>query len=66
MVLPTLIERCISAAKPGVRAKCLESLLMFVELDCAEPVLVELGNFITHKQPKVVAASLAALTEVIR
>lgn len=66
MILPVLIEKCISATKPGVRAKCLEALLLFVELDTSEPVITELATFMTHKQPKVIAACLSAITEIFR
>lgn len=66
MILPVLIEKCISATKPGVRAKCLEALLLFVELDTFEPVITELATFMTHKQPKVIAACLNAITEIFR
>lgn len=66
MILPVLIEKCISATKPGVRAKCLEALLLFVELDTFEPVVLELATFMTHKQPKLIAACLSAITEIFR
>lgn len=65
-VLPTLIEKCIAAARPGARARCLEALMQFAELDSAEPVLTELGAFANHKQPKVVSGCFNAMTEIIK
>lgn len=34
------MEKSIAAAKPGIRSKCVESVLLFVEIDAIEPVIV--------------------------
>ena len=52
--------------RPAAKASALESLMLLVELDKADPVVDELLPFLAHKQPKVVAATLAALREMVR
>jgi cytoskeleton-associated protein 5 len=66
MVLPVLIEKCLANGRTGIRAKCLEALLFFVELDTSESVIAELAAFMTHKQPKLIAACLAAVADIVR
>lgn len=64
-ILPTLIEKGLVAAKPGVRSKAVECALMFVELEQAEPVIVELSAFLGHKQPKLISAVLSCTTRIL-
>jgi len=66
MTLPTLIEKCIASPKPGVRGKCLELILLFVELESLDSVVAEIIPFLTHKQPKVISGSIHAITECIK
>lgn len=42
----------------------MEALLLCIELDKSEPVIQELLPALSHKQPKVIAATLAALTQI--
>lgn len=66
MTLPTLIEKCVASPKPGVRSKCLESIILFVELDSLDSVVSEIIPFLSHKQPKVISGSINAITECIK
>ncbi|KAK3115054.1 hypothetical protein LTR53_005973 [Teratosphaeriaceae sp. CCFEE 6253] len=50
--------------RPAAKASALESLLLLIELDKADPIIEELLPFLSHKQPKVIAASLSALTAI--
>ncbi|KAK4545867.1 hypothetical protein LTR36_002431 [Oleoguttula mirabilis] len=50
--------------RPAAKAAALESLLLLIELDKADPIIEELLPFLAHKQPKVIAASLAAVTSI--
>ncbi|KAK3114275.1 hypothetical protein LTR53_007560 [Teratosphaeriaceae sp. CCFEE 6253] len=50
--------------RPAAKASALESLLLLIELDKADPIIEELLPFLAHKQPKVIAASLSALTAI--
>ena len=40
----------------------MEALLLYVELDKADPILDDIHQGLTNKQPKIVASTLAALT----
>ena len=52
--------------KAGTRTKTIELLMILIELDVAEPVVTDLITFFAHKQPKLVAASINCLTEIVR
>jgi len=50
--------------RPAAKAAALESLLLLIELDKADPVVEELLPLLSHKQPKIIAATLSALTAI--
>lgn len=50
------------STRPAAKTSAQEALLLCVELDKADPVIEELLPTLSHKVPKVVAASLAAFT----
>ncbi|KAK3640078.1 hypothetical protein LTR56_012053 [Elasticomyces elasticus] len=52
--------------RPGPKATAMEGLMLLIELDKADPVLEELLPFLGHKQPKIIAATLSALTSVYK
>ena len=52
--------------RPAAKAAALESLLLLIELDKPDPVIEELLPLLSHKQPKIIAATLAALKEVYK
>ncbi|KAK5682703.1 hypothetical protein LTS10_005833 [Elasticomyces elasticus] len=52
--------------RPGPKATAMEGLMLLIELDKADPVLEELLPFLSHKQPKIIAATLSALTAVYK
>lgn len=60
------IEKGLSAMKAGTRSKTVELLMILIELDVAEPVVTDLTTFFSHKQPKLVAASINCITEIVR
>lgn len=65
-MLSTLIEKGLGAARVGTKTRAVEILLEFVAIDAAEPVITELGVFLSHKQPKLVAATVNAMTEIVK
>lgn len=65
-ITTNVIEKGLSAMKAGTRTKTVELLMILIELDVAEPVVTELTCFFSHKQPKLVAASINCLTEIVR
>lgn len=60
------IEKGLGAVRTGTRTKTVELLMILIELDVAEPILHDLLSFLTHKQPKLVAAVVNCITETVR
>lgn len=50
--------------RPAAKASALEVLLLLIELDKADPIIEELLPYLAHKQPKIIAATLEALTNI--
>lgn len=65
-ITTNVIEKGLSAMKAGTRTKTVELLMTAIELDVAEPVVTELTAFFSHKQPKLIAASINCLAEIVR
>lgn len=59
-----IYEKGLSSTRPAAKANALEALLLYVENDKPELVLEDLLPALSHKQPKVIAASLAAITAI--
>lgn len=59
-----IAEKGLPCARPAGKASAQEALLLCVEMDKADPVLEDLMPTLSHKVPKVIAATLAALTVV--
>ncbi len=62
--LQPIYEKGLSSTRPQAKASALEALLLYVELDKSEPVIEELLPALSHKQPKVIAATLNAITAI--
>ncbi|SGZ22076.1 BQ5605_C022g09426 [Microbotryum silenes-dioicae] len=67
-VLPSLVEKCLGAARAGTKTKAIELCLLYVaaEEDQAEGVLSDLTPGLDVKQPKVVAGCVTVLKEIVR
>nr|POE47038.1 spindle pole body component alp14 [Quercus suber] len=50
--------------RPAAKSAALETLLLLIELDKADPIIEELLPFLSHKQPKIIVATLSALSSV--
>src|ERR1700761_6636624 len=59
-----IVEKGLAATRPAAKQKALEVLLLYIELDRADPVIEELIPMLSHKQPKIIAATLNALTQI--
>ncbi|KAI9821347.1 MAG: Microtubule-associated protein, microtubule dynamics during spindle orientation [Phylliscum demangeonii] len=57
-----LVEKGLSSTRAATKASSLEALLLYVELDAPGPVIEEILPALSHKQPKIIAAALNALT----
>lgn len=64
-ITPLIIEKCLVAAKAGTRQKALEILLSFVETEGPDHIVEDLMSFLENKQPKLVAASICSIFEIV-
>ncbi|KAL3428133.1 spindle pole body [Phlyctema vagabunda] len=60
-----LAEKGLASTRAATKASSLEAILLYVELDVSGPVIEELLPVLSNKQPKVIAATLAALTAIV-
>ncbi|XXG97986.1 sporulation-induced protein [Hypoxylon texense] len=63
-VVTPIVEKGLVSTRPGTKASSLEALLLLIELDAAGPIIEDILPAISAKQPKVIAAALAALTTI--
>ena len=59
-----IYEKALSSTRAAIKANGLEALLLYVEIDKPDLVIEELLPALTNKQPKVIAATLAAFTAI--
>ncbi|CAG9988583.1 unnamed protein product [Clonostachys byssicola] len=59
-----IVEKCLSSSKAATKQNAIEALLLFIELDVADPVIEEMLPGLNNKVPKNVAATLNALTQI--
>ncbi|KPI40828.1 Spindle pole body component alp14 [Cyphellophora attinorum] len=59
-----IYEKGLSSTRPAAKANALECLLLYVEIDKPDLVIEELLPALANKQPKIVAATLAAITSI--
>ncbi|KAL4763062.1 putative spindle pole body component [Aspergillus foveolatus] len=62
--VPGIVEKGLPQTRPAAKASALEALLLCVELDKPEAVIEEILPVLSHKVPKVIAATLAGLTAI--
>jgi hypothetical protein len=62
-IVPIVIDKCLASQKATTKLKALECLLLFIEKDTAEPIIQDLVQGCSKKQPKVVAACFNALSK---
>lgn len=65
-VVAPLIEKGLASTRAGTRQNAVDALLWYIELDTPDPVIEDLVPFLTHRMPKLVAATTNALTEIFR
>ncbi|KAF8856854.1 ARM repeat-containing protein [Acephala macrosclerotiorum] len=59
-----LVEKGLSSTRAATKASSLEAILLYIELDTSAPIIEDLLPALSNKQPKIVAATLAALTSI--
>ena len=58
------MEKGLAATRPAAKQKALEAILLYIELDKPDPIIEELLPILSHKQPKIIAATLSCLREI--
>jgi hypothetical protein len=59
-----MVEKGLPSTRAATKASSLEALLLYIELDTPAPIIEDLLPSLSNKQPKVVTATLAALTAI--
>ncbi|PLB50170.1 putative spindle pole body component [Aspergillus steynii IBT 23096] len=59
-----IVEKGLPSARPAAKTNALEALLLCVEMDKADPVIEEMIPGLSHKVPKVIAATLMGLRTI--
>lgn len=62
--LQPICEKGLTSTRPAAKANAYEAILLYVEVDKPDSVIEELLPALSHKQPKVIAATLNALTQI--
>jgi cytoskeleton-associated protein 5 len=60
----SLVEKGLASTRAATKASAQEAILLYIELDTAAPIIEDLLPALSHKQPKIVAATLATLTAI--
>ncbi|KAI2777629.1 ARM repeat-containing protein [Daldinia loculata] len=63
-VVTPIVEKGLVSTRPTTKASSVEALLLLIELDAAGPIVEDILPAVSAKQPKVIAAALAALTTI--
>ncbi|KAG9829508.1 ARM repeat-containing protein, partial [Aureobasidium melanogenum] len=58
-----IVEKGVTG-RPAAKAAAIEALLLYIELDVADPVIEELIPLLSAKTPKVIVAALQSLTAI--
>ncbi|KAL8776299.1 MAG: hypothetical protein Q9194_003231 [Teloschistes cf. exilis] len=64
VTIAPLVEKGLSSTRAATKQSALEALLLYIELDKSEPIINDLLQCLDNKQPKIIAATLAALTAI--
>ncbi|QGA16210.1 hypothetical protein EYB26_003877 [Talaromyces marneffei] len=64
VTVSAIAEKGLPSARPAAKANALEALLLLIELDKADPIIDDLIPILSAKQPKSIAAGLAAITAI--
>ncbi|KAK7183583.1 ARM repeat-containing protein [Paraphaeosphaeria sporulosa] len=64
ITIATIAEKGLPSTRPAAKQSALEALMLYVETDKPDPVIEELLPLLSHKQPKVIAATLDALSQI--
>ncbi len=58
------MEKGLASTRAATKQSALEALLLYIELDKSDPIIDDLLPSLNNKQPKLIAATLSALTAI--
>ncbi|KAI9501842.1 armadillo-type protein [Coemansia spiralis] len=64
-IVAGIVSKCLAASKAGTRTQSVELLLLLSEVDTPGPVVTEVIEGFDAKQPKAIAAAVAAVREIV-
>jgi hypothetical protein len=64
ITIATIAEKGLPSTRAAAKQKSIEALMLYIETDKPDPVIEELLPMLSHKQPKVIAATLDALSQI--
>ncbi|KAI4258688.1 MAG: hypothetical protein LQ352_001114 [Teloschistes flavicans] len=64
VTIAPLVEKGLSSTRAATKQSALEALLLYIELDKSDPIITDLLQCLDNKQPKIIAATLAAFTAI--
>ncbi|KAI4195100.1 MAG: hypothetical protein LQ346_003524 [Caloplaca aetnensis] len=59
-----IVEKGLASTRAATKQSALEALLLYIELDKSDPIIDDLLPSLNNKQPKLIAATLSALTAI--
>ncbi|KAK9721017.1 hypothetical protein K7432_003762 [Basidiobolus ranarum] len=65
-IVAGVVDKGLSSSRAGTKNKAVDIMLLFVEIGSADIVIEHLLNSLNHKLPKLVAAALFSLKQIIR
>ncbi|KAG0348125.1 Microtubule-associated protein, microtubule dynamics during spindle orientation [Podila humilis] len=65
-VVPAVVEKCLSSTRAGTKAKALDLILLYVEVDTPDPVIEDVLPGLDAKLPKLVATTTNSLAAIVR
>lgn len=64
--MPIVITKCIGSTKAKIKDLAIQISLMYIEIEKQEIVLEELLKGTEHKNPKISAACVSAISQALR
>ncbi|RUS19776.1 armadillo-type protein [Endogone sp. FLAS-F59071] len=63
-LIPVIVEKCFGSTRAGTKSKSVEVILLYIEIDVADPVVELVLPGLDAKQPKLVAQTVFTLKEI--
>ncbi|KAL8901392.1 MAG: hypothetical protein Q9207_005224 [Kuettlingeria erythrocarpa] len=64
VTITPIVEKGLASTRAATKQSALEALLLYIELDKSDPIIDDILPSLNNKQPKLIAATLSALTAI--